>query len=108
VDKMHPALFQAIHVDHKRLTSEDEVADVFVSNGVSKEDFMKTLNSFGVSSQARQAASRARAAKVSGTPEMMVNGKYRISTRLEAVKGQSDMLKVASYLIEKERAGKDG
>ncbi len=106
LDTMHLALFQAMNVDRKRLSSEDEVAEVFAANGVSKEDFLKTLNSFGVSSQARQAASRARAAKVTGTPEMMVNGKYRISTRLEAVKGQSDMLKVASFLIQKERAAK--
>ena len=106
LDKLHLALFQAMNVDRKRLSSEDEVAEVFVANGVSKEEFMKTLNSFGVSSQARQAASRARAAKISGTPEMMVNGKYRISTRLEAIKGQGDMLKVATYLIAKERAAK--
>jgi len=106
LDKMHPALFQAMNVDRKRLSSENEIAEIFVANGVSKEKFMKTLNSFGVISQARQAAARARAANITGTPEMMVNGKYRISTRLEAVKGQSDMLKVATYLIEKERAAK--
>jgi thiol:disulfide interchange protein DsbA len=103
-DKMHLVLFQAMNVDRKRLASEDEIAELFVANGVSKEDFSKAFNSFGVSSMVRQATARARAAKVSGTPEMMVNGKYRISTR----KGisQTEMLQVADFLIEKERAAK--
>ncbi len=105
-DTMHLILFQAMNVDHKRLTSEDEIAELFVANGVSKEDFSKAFNSFGVSSMVRQATARARAAKISGTPEMMVAGKYRVSTR----KGfsQAEMLKVVDHLIEKERTAKAG
>jgi thiol:disulfide interchange protein DsbA len=105
-DTMHLILFQAMNVDRKRLASEDEIAELFVANGVSKEDFTKAFNSFGVSSMVRQATARARAAKVSGTPEMMINGKYRISTR----KGfsQTEMLQIADFLIEKERAAKAG
>jgi len=103
-DTMHLVLFQAMNVDRNRLASEDEIAKLFVANGVSKEDFSKAFNSFGVKSMVKQATSRARAAKISGTPEMMVNGKYRISTR----KGfsQNEMLKVVEFLIDKERAAK--
>ena len=81
MDTMHPVIFQAMNVDRKRLGSEQEIADLFVANGVSAEDFSKAFNSFGVNSQVRQANSRARAAKVTGTPSLMVNGKYRIDTR---------------------------
>jgi thiol:disulfide interchange protein DsbA len=52
----------------------------------------------------RQATARAKSAKISGTPEIMVNGKYRISTRMGVTQGE--MLEVASFLIEKERAAK--
>jgi thiol:disulfide interchange protein DsbA len=104
MDTMHTALFQAMNVDKKRLSSEAEVAAVFAANGVSTEDFNKALNSFGVSSQVRQADARAKAAKITGTPEMMVNGKYRVSTRKAG--NQANMLKVVSFLIEKERAAK--
>ena len=104
LDKMHLILFQAMNVDKKRLNSESEIAALFVANGVSEEDFTKAFNSFGVSSMVRQATSRAKAAKISGTPEMMVNGKYRISTRMKL--SQTEMLEVASFLIEKERAAK--
>lgn len=106
LDTMHPVIFQAMNVDRKRLDSEEEIAELFVANGVSAEDFSKAFNSFGVSSQVRQANSRARAAKVTGTPSLMVNGKYRIDTRKAG--SQANMLKIADYLVEKERAALGG
>ena len=101
---MHLALFQAIHVDRQRLTSTGDIAEVFEDAGVAEEDFLKAFNSFGVSSMARQADARARAAQITGTPEMMVAGKYRISTRKAG--SQAGMLEVAEFLIDKERAAK--
>lgn len=102
LDSMHTVLFQAMNVDGKRLASESEIRKLFTDNGVSAEDFNKAFGSFGVNSQVRQANSRARAAKITGTPEMMVNGKYRISIRKAG--SQANMLEVADYLIEKERS----
>ncbi len=104
LDTMHPVIFQAMNVDRKRLSSEAEIAALFTANGVSAEDFAKAFSSFGVSSQVRQANARARAAKITGTPALMVNGKYHISTRKAG--SQANMLKVAEFLIEKERAAK--
>ena len=104
LDKVHMPLFQAINVDRKRLASEDELADLFAASGVAREDFEKVFNSFGVGSQVRQANSRARAARITGTPEMMVAGKYRISTRKAG--NQTNMLKLATFLIDKERAAR--
>lgn len=101
-DKMDTAIFQALNVDRKPLRSEDEIAELFAAHGVSEEDFSKAFNSFGVSSQVRQANSTARAAKITGTPSMMVNGKYLITTRKAG--GTANMLKVADFLIAKERA----
>ena len=105
-DKMDTAMFQALNVDRKPLRSEKEIAELFVANGVSEEDFYKAYNSFGVGSQVRQANSTARAAKITGTPSMMVNGKYLITTRKAG--GNANMLKIANYLIEKERAAQGG
>ena len=105
-DKMDTAMFQALNVDRKPLRSEKEIAELFVANGVAEEDFYKAYNSFGVGSQVRQANSTARAAKITGTPSMMVNGKYLITTRKAG--GNANMLKIANYLIEKERAAQGG
>lgn len=102
LDTMHMPLFQAINIDRKPLADEDSLADLFEKHGVDREEFLKAFRSFGVGSQVRQADARAKAARISGTPEMMVAGKYRISTRKAG--SQEGMLKVAEFLIEKERA----
>lgn len=104
LDTMHPVIFQAMNVDRKPLSSQADIAKLFAANGVSTDDFNKAFDSFGVSSQVRQANSRARAAKITGTPALMVNGKYHVSTRKAG--SQAGMLKVAEFLIEKERAAK--
>lgn len=104
LDTMHLVLFQAMNVDRKRLSSEEEIAALFAANGVAAEDFNKAFGSFGIDSQLRQANSRARAAKVTGTPELLVNGKYRVSTSKAG--SQAEMLKVVDFLIAKERAAK--
>jgi len=49
-----------------------------------------------------QAKSRVRAYKVRGTPEVIINGKYRVSTTKAG--GFAGMLNVAEFLIDKERA----
>ena len=101
-ETMNSVMFQALNVDRKRLATEAEIAQVFIDNGVSEEDFNKAFNSFGVGSQVRQANATARGAKISGTPSVMVNGKYLISARQAG--SNANMLKVADFLIERERA----
>ena len=104
LDIMHPIIFQAMNVDRKPLASQAEIAALFTANGVSEADFTKAFNSFGVSSQVRQGVAVGKAAQITGTPALMVNGKYQVSGRKAG--GQAGMLKVVDYLIEKERAAK--
>ena len=101
LETMGPVLFKAMNVDRKRLQSEDEIRELFVANGVSAQDFDKAFESFGVDSMVRQATARARAAKISGTPSLMVEGKYRVSARKAG--GQAGMLEVVDFLVAKER-----
>jgi thiol:disulfide interchange protein DsbA len=102
MDTMHPIIFQAMNVDGKPLASEAEIAALFTANGVSEEDFTKAFNSFGVNSQVSQGIAVGKAAKLSGTPALMVNGKYRVSSRKAG--SQAEMLEVVDYLVEQERA----
>tara|TARA_X000000950_G_C13737012_1_gene586795 strand:+ start:352 stop:984 length:633 start_codon:yes stop_codon:yes gene_type:complete len=103
-ETVHPVIFDAMHVDRKRLVSRLELRDLFEDNGVDPEKFDKAFDSFGVDSQVRQAESRARSAKISGTPSMMVAGKYLIETR--SAGGQTNMLEIARFLVEKEFAAR--
>jgi thiol:disulfide interchange protein DsbA len=104
LDKVNAPLFAALNTQPRpKLDSEDELAAFFAQHGgVAEADFRKAFNSFGVSSLVRQADARARSTQIEGTPELLVNGKYRVSAALAG--GQNQMLQVAGYLIAKERA----
>ena len=104
LDIMHAVIFQAMNVDRKPLASQAEIAALFTANGVSEADFTKAFNSFGVSSQVRQGIALGKAAQITGTPALIVNGKYHVSGRKAG--GQAGMLKVVDFLIEQERAAK--
>ena len=101
LDTTHMPLFKALNVDRKRLADKASLQAFFVKLGVDGEKFAKTFDSFGVNSQVNLADSRARSYKMQGTPEIVVNGKYRVASGLAG--SQAGMLEVASYLIEKER-----
>lgn len=98
-DKAHPLIFETIHVGRKRLSTVDEMAEVFATLGVDKETFKKTYSSFGVTSQVQMADSRARGAGLRGTPELLVDGRYKITTG--GAGGHEEMFKVANFLIAK-------
>ena len=106
LDKIHEPLFEALNVQHRSLKTEDEIAAFFVEHGVNESDFRKALNSFGVKSKARQADLRARSYGIEGTPEFVVNGKYRVSAR--SAGGQAQMLQAVDFLVAKERAARAG
>ncbi|ABC27901.1 Thiol-disulfide isomerase and thioredoxins [Hahella chejuensis KCTC 2396] len=103
-EKMHQPLFDALARDHQSLNSEDDLAKFFAQYDVEEAQFKKAYNSFSVKSKVEQAASRALSARATGVPALVVNGKYRI----DAIRGGTyeDMLKVADFLIEKERQAK--
>ncbi len=101
VREMHHAMFDALNVSGKKLASKGELAEFFASHGISQEDFNKAFDSFGVGSKVNLADARARSYKISGTPELVVNGKYRVSGSMAG--SAADMLKVVDHLIAMER-----
>jgi protein dithiol oxidoreductase (disulfide-forming) len=101
-EKLHAPLFTTLVVERKKLGNKRQIEDLFADYGVDRNKFSKAFDSFGVNSQVTQADARARSYKVSGTPEIVVNGKYRVSAR--AAGGQAQMLSVVDFLIAKERA----
>ena len=98
---LHTAIFETIHLRKQAVRSEDDVRDLFVAQGVDGERFERTFNSFGITSMLNQGKARARAYRSKGTPEMVVNGKYRITMGMNG--GGAGMLDVANFLIAKER-----
>ena len=101
LDPVHRAIFEAMNLKKNKLASKKAIGKIFLAQGVDLDKFNKTFDSFGVVSATKQADARQRSYNVRGTPEMVVNGKYRINAKMAG--GQGGMLKVADYLIGIER-----
>ena len=100
--KVHDAVFNAIHQEKKKLASAEEFADFVATQGVDRDAFLKTFNSFAVKGQMEKAKKLAMAYQITGVPVMVVGGKYRFD--LGSAGGPQQTLEVADYLIAKERA----
>lgn len=105
LDSFHPQFFHAIHQKKRSLSSEGSIREFFEEIGVKEEDFNKHFNSFGIDRRLKWTESRVKGYKVTGVPSMIINGKYKISGGVnKGVKTFDDMLRVAGYLAEKEKA----
>lgn len=100
LETVHTPLFVTLNVERKKLNTPESIADLFADYGVARDKTLKALTSFGVLSQVRQANARARSYKITGTPEVVVNGKYLVSAKMAG--GQKQMLNVVDFLIAKE------
>jgi len=104
-DETHDALFNAIHVNKRRLNTEDELAEFYAEHGVEKDKFLKAFNSFAVESKLRRATELARRYGVFATPTVVINGKYRTDGTMSE-KGFDGMIETIDYLVKKESEGK--
>ncbi len=99
--KVHHAVFDAIHVQHKKLDTVEDMAEFLQTQGVDSKVFLSTYNSFAVKGQVEKAKKLAAAYQITGVPTMIVNGKYRFD--LGTSGGPDETLQVADQLIAKER-----
>ncbi|KEF30820.1 MAG: thiol:disulfide interchange protein DsbA/DsbL [Gammaproteobacteria bacterium] len=101
-EAVHDALFDALAGEHRPLNDGESLADFVSGYGVDPEVFLNNYNSFGVNARMQQAQAKVRGARVTGTPTMLVNGKYLVTASMAG--GHEAVLKVLDYLVEKEHA----
>lgn len=102
-DRIHPALFEALHVKKQKINDEAALQDFFVNHGVSAEDFRKTFASFAVSVKLNNAKAMTRRYAITGVPTLIVNGKF--STGGRQAGSNANIIKVVDYLVARERDG---
>lgn len=103
-DKVHEPMYAAVHVERKlRGQSADDIAAVYAGFGVDATQMKNAMASFGVNAQVARARQFAQRSQITGTPSLVVHGKY-------LVKGKSfeDMLRITDHLIARERAALGG
>ncbi len=102
LEKVHDALFEALAGERRPLNDGESLADFVAGHGVDPEEFLKNYNSFGVNAKMQQAQAKIRGARVTGTPTMLVDGKYTVTASMAG--GHEAVLKVVDYLVEKENS----
>ncbi|MTW09372.1 thioredoxin domain-containing protein [Pseudoduganella eburnea] len=75
-DAMYGKVLEAWHKEHRRLRSDEENLNWALRNGIDKEKFLSAYNSFGVAMRLKALARMADAYGVTGTPTIVVNGKF--------------------------------
>ena len=105
LDKVHDALFDALAGERRPLNTPEALADFVAGYGVNAEKFLENYNSFGVRARVQQAQAKIRGARITGTPTMLVYGKYVVSASMAG--SHENTLKVVEYLAEKERSGSE-
>lgn len=78
-EKMHDALYRGIHVENAELFDLDSIAAYVAKQGADRAKFTAAYNSFSMSSKVTRAKQMIRSYAISGTPTMIVDGKYVIS-----------------------------
>jgi thiol:disulfide interchange protein DsbA len=101
LDKMHEAIFKAIHESGKTLTAEADMIELFAQAGVDEAAFREAFNSFGVTSAVKRAENLTRRYGVKSVPVIIVNGKY--ATDAPNVKTFDNMLAVTNELVAREQ-----
>ena len=99
-DRIHIALFEAIHVDKRRITTEDALAAFFVERGIDEVDFRTAYHSFDVDGKTGQAKAATRKYGITSVPSMVIAGKYRSSARDSG--SLQNLLKLVDHLADKE------
>lgn len=102
LDVLHTPVFNAINLQGNRLQNERQIGSLFAEYGVTAEEFEKAFNSFSVRTKVNQAEKRMQDYQIRSTPNMIVNGKYLVTTG-QNVPTQEEMLAVVEFLVEKER-----
>lgn len=102
LDKVHDALFTALAGERRPLNTPEALADFVSGYDVDAEEFLSNYRSFGVRARVQQAQSKIRGARITGTPTMLVNGKYVVSASMAG--GHEAVLEVVDHLVEQERA----
>jgi len=100
LEKLHSVIFNAIHVEKRRLETEDQLLDFVAEQGIDRDMFAKTMNSFSVKGKVKKALLLSQTSGITGVPSMMVNGKYIVDAPMAG--GMPEMLKVVDFLVQQE------
>ena len=100
-DESHIAMMDAIWKEKKQFRTIDNLADFYADFGVEKSAFLANYQSFAADSALRKSQRDVQLFGITGTPSLVVNRKYRVTSNKD-VKGFNEMLDIVDYLVSME------
>ena len=100
VGTLNAEIWREINVKGNRLDTPAAIETFFTSRGVSKADFQKAFAGFAVDSKIMKAEDLNRRYKISGTPTVIVNGKY--VTDVSMAGSEDKLFEVINALVARE------
>lgn len=100
VDETHELMFRAVHDERRSFRNFGDIAKFYAEHGVDEKSFLNTSQSFAVDAAMRQNRNNVRSYGVRGTPSVIVQGKWMIST--SAYSSYEEMLQAVDYLVQRE------
>lgn len=76
LEQFHPAMFKAMHEQGRKLDSEQAIGEFVSSLGIDGDQFVETMQSFGVDSRMRQARELQKTYGIQGTPSVVIDGRF--------------------------------
>lgn len=98
LERMHLKLFEAMHLDKRKLKTRDEVDAFLEAQGVDMPKFRESMNSFAVAAKVNRARALMRRYGIRGVPALVIDGRYRSGT---GFRSYSDMTEVADHVVAK-------
>ena len=101
VDTLHRKVFAAMHVEHKRLDKDAEIAEFATKNGVDPAKLLDAMKSFSVATKIRQSRQLSEAYRIEGVPTLGIHGRFMTSPSIAGSPERA--LAVADALIVQAR-----
>jgi thiol:disulfide interchange protein DsbA len=98
--ELNPEIWREINVKGNRLDTPDKIESFFTSRGVSKADFQRAFSSFSMDTKIAKAEDLNRRYRITGTPTIVVNGKY--VTDVGMAGSEEKLFEVVNALVAKE------
>ena len=101
IDQIHNLIFEEIHLEDNRLTTEQQMIDFLGKHGIDTDKFIEKYNSFGTEARIKKASNLAKKYQIDSVPTLIINGKFLTSGSY--VSSYDELYSVVNLLVERER-----
>ena len=102
MERLHQRVYYSYHVEELAMSKSEVMSEWAVRNGIARGHWDEAYGSAAVQRKVEEAARLTRAYSVTGTPSLVVNGRYLTSGNM--VESLNGVMTVVEELVQKVRS----